>query len=58
MMGSQKDCMERGGAREMDGQRASKIIFWSNKERNENMSIHIVVLYFLVVPPTVLNWNA
>ena len=37
-----------GGGR----QRVSKT---RNKERMADMSIHIVVLYFLVVPPTVLN---
>ena len=26
-----------------------------NEKQREDMSVHIVVLYFLVVPPTVLN---
>lgn len=54
MMGIQKDYMEWGGVRETQDKGRVKYLR-RNKERTENMSIHIVVLYFLVVPPTVLN---
>ena len=46
MTGSQKDWMERGGARET-GDKGRATRQRRNKDRGENISIHIVVFYFL-----------